>query len=323
MFGKNCQYNFACYNHATCKTDTGECRCQTGWTGETCTDCDGSIVFPSGRKFCTDRCLHCFNGDLCDINVPGDCDCTPGWIGSKCNESIPVTCDARFHSDICRNQSDCDDHHDCNNKTCECDTCIKGYRGEQCNMPCEYVLGQPDCQDSHQSTTNHIQDSGHRKRGHIDYIGKHLPLIIGSGLFLVLLIIIIVITSVICYRRRKNTVNMRNVSEAARRTDTLEMFDFPNYCDIADVGVTVTTFLNDRQPTNLQNGDNESHKDEDNRNRISVRANVDQKRKEKELAVSHPQYSETTVNSETLTDQYHNAPKEDVHYYTLEEDDVQ
>ncbi|XP_070546379.1 scavenger receptor class F member 1-like [Ptychodera flava] len=137
MYGTSCQYDCACYNKATCQKHTGECRCQRGWIGETCTDCDEGLVFPSGRKFCTDKCLHCFNGDLCDINLPGDCDCAPGWTGNKCNVSIPETCDSRFNAGMCIDHSDCDEYHICNIEICECDRCIKGYRGEQCNLPCE------------------------------------------------------------------------------------------------------------------------------------------------------------------------------------------
>ncbi|XP_070546385.1 scavenger receptor class F member 1-like [Ptychodera flava] len=133
----SCDGDCQCYNTATCDRSSGKCQCLKGWIGEGCTDCDESERQTNGTYFCTEKCQHCFNGDSCNITLPGDCHCTPGWTGNKCNVSIPVTCDPRFNTEICRDHTDCDDLHLCNQESCTCNKCILGYRGENCNLPCE------------------------------------------------------------------------------------------------------------------------------------------------------------------------------------------
>ncbi|XP_070546384.1 delta-like protein A [Ptychodera flava] len=158
-WGERCEHHCQCYTHATCDRQTGKCQCEPGWIGDKCTDCDESKVYNTGKKFCTDRCLHCFSSESCSVTDPASCDCTPGWTGSKCDISIPETCDSRFNSDICRNHNDCDDFHGCNVKTCKCYGCIKGYRGIYCNLPCghgKYGYGcENTCSDDCKSEKCH------------------------------------------------------------------------------------------------------------------------------------------------------------------------
>ncbi|XP_070546378.1 scavenger receptor class F member 2-like [Ptychodera flava] len=147
-WGKKCEHHCQCYTRAQCDRQTGTCQCETGWMGDTCTDCNESEVDDTGKRFCTDKCLHCFNGESCSITDPASCDCTPGWKGNKCNISIPLTCDSRFNRDMCRNHNDCDGFQGCNLKSCKCDECARGYRGEKCKLPCKRGTYGYGCENS-------------------------------------------------------------------------------------------------------------------------------------------------------------------------------
>ncbi|XP_070546382.1 uncharacterized protein [Ptychodera flava] len=175
------------------------------------------------------------------------------------------------------------------------------------------------------SSTEQIQDSESKINGYLNDMEDHRSLIIGVGVFLVLLVIVNVIIYVVCHRRGKITVNKRNVNyenadEAEERTDTSAMFGSPSDSEMADVGLRVTTDkTNKRCQTNLKNFDDESNGDEGNRNRHAPEyAQVYKTRKKKKKTIL-PLYSDVTGNGETSTNQSHNAPGEDSHYYTLEE----
>jgi len=91
--GKNCDPQ-----HGSC-TEPGECKCNLGYTGESCRDC---MKLPG-----------CKNG-YCRRSF--ECKCEDGWQGMFCNAPICSSCEATRGT--CTGPDEC--------------TCKKGYKGEEC-----------------------------------------------------------------------------------------------------------------------------------------------------------------------------------------------
>ncbi|KAJ6252839.1 teneurin and n-acetylglucosamine-1-phosphodiester alpha-n-acetylglucosaminidase [Anaeramoeba flamelloides] len=74
-----CPYN-KCNGHGECNTTTAKCNCEEGWTGENCTEveCPGN---------------NCSGHGLCNLKT-GDCDCEEGWSGDRCEYEKRVFSDS-------------------------------------------------------------------------------------------------------------------------------------------------------------------------------------------------------------------------------------
>ncbi|HRI28394.1 MAG TPA: hypothetical protein PK715_10100 [Chitinophagales bacterium] len=112
--GELCQIQNLCYNvqcpaNATCNPNTGQCDCNTGYTGP---NCDIFIC----------ASLPCLNGGQGAVNTAGNCycDCPAGFSGASCEVQ-----------DLCYNVQ-CPTNAECDPTDGEC-YCNPGYEGSDCN----------------------------------------------------------------------------------------------------------------------------------------------------------------------------------------------
>lgn len=95
-----------------CDHKTGQCTCETGYTGLQCEDCEEGY-FTNGTSGCLNCACDTYGAisHLCDSS--GTCECKAGVYGPKCDDCLP----GFFHFSItgCR---PCQ----CNNHTSNCDT---------------------------------------------------------------------------------------------------------------------------------------------------------------------------------------------------------
>ena len=121
---------FPCSSHGFCdsgKAGSGTCVCDQGYVGPTCSlRCPDCVL---GRGECGDAgtcvCLPGFGGTLCEIECPGS-------FRSPCGQYNPTLQEYELHG-TCNSGQDV---------TC---TCNEGWRGVDCNTPCQGMLpdGRP------------------------------------------------------------------------------------------------------------------------------------------------------------------------------------
>lgn len=105
----------ACSGHGTCKKKSGQCICDTGFSGAACATreylfgCPRNCSFPTGG-----RCSH----------NDGQCICRNGWSGDDCAARAPVNCTAECYSS---------GHGRCVNGHC---ACLPGFYGVSCAQGC-------------------------------------------------------------------------------------------------------------------------------------------------------------------------------------------
>ncbi|KAI4479526.1 hypothetical protein M0804_010923 [Polistes exclamans] len=123
LCGCNCkdQESSRCQNGIN---ECGICKCDPGWSGETC-DCDESSWIENRLQ-----CMEDDSEEVC--SGKGECTC------GRCN------CDAGYNGQFCE-CSPCDktDGIECGGRgTCECGTCncIEGWKGDGCQCPSENKL---------------------------------------------------------------------------------------------------------------------------------------------------------------------------------------
>merc|ERR1711871_134136 len=135
--GKACQLSVckdAChYNGACLKVkgrDAAKCKCDDGWTGETC-----------GLRQCLGR-GKCSGHGTCD-EKNAVCKCSPGWTGKKCQTpKCPMNCNGESHGL-------------CTPKGCACkqgwtgDTCSQRSCPMQCSKAGSCVDGKCVCDEYH------------------------------------------------------------------------------------------------------------------------------------------------------------------------------
>ncbi|XP_077996874.1 uncharacterized protein LOC144450172 isoform X2 [Glandiceps talaboti] len=138
-FGVLCSQRCDCHNGAECGiSDPNECACATGWEGDECTECKMNFQSSSRESYCQDKCIHCYNGDVCQPE-DGTCHCTSGWQGNRCD----TICDEGYHGDNCSEVCECVNGGRCNHVTGMC-TCLPGWMGTRCEEACP-----TNCADCH------------------------------------------------------------------------------------------------------------------------------------------------------------------------------
>ena len=83
LFSLGCQCLDNCSNNGKCDSKTGNCLCNTGFSGDNCSNC-ATNYYPKGKCdiFC-DKNKTCNNNGICS-STNGKCSCRPGFIGDNC-----------------------------------------------------------------------------------------------------------------------------------------------------------------------------------------------------------------------------------------------
>ena len=84
-YGAKCLSSCACVNNAPCDPVSGECHCQAGFTGKTCSkECDVGFYGSNCTEKCSDVCSRGVDKNvapkICDP-LTGNCACLPGKFG--------------------------------------------------------------------------------------------------------------------------------------------------------------------------------------------------------------------------------------------------
>ena len=137
-----------CNKRGVCSGTSGRCGCVADesrgyWSGEACTVCDS---FYNGSDECLARCpgvlAPCFGHGWC---AQGRCFCYNGFIGSACEYSCPGVGSACSGHGSCFGVGNCSCNADTTNgfwMEPDCSTCVSGYSGTTCNLPCPVNGGQ-------------------------------------------------------------------------------------------------------------------------------------------------------------------------------------
>ncbi|KAK3101710.1 hypothetical protein FSP39_005732 [Pinctada imbricata] len=155
-----------CTNHGTCNPATGQCSCNSGWSGNGChiascpQDCNShgtcTATLTTVTPYCT--CSTNYFGHACQYHcehgtydsVSDVCVCDPCYDGYECNvlcsgtgTCVNGTCDCGFNGgrgDFCEQpgcpgyNEDCTGHGTCNVATGTC-LCYQGWRDTGCQTP--------------------------------------------------------------------------------------------------------------------------------------------------------------------------------------------
>ncbi|XP_077996752.1 uncharacterized protein LOC144450060 [Glandiceps talaboti] len=183
--------------------------------------------------FCVNKCLHCYNGDICDPNK--SCKCAVGWHGvfcdqtcdngsygnnctNKCNPGLrgvncTEPCEEGYYGDQCSLECPKCEHGKCDSIVgCVCDT---GYTGESCstlcpitsygsacryqcacvnNGKCDPISGNCTCAHPYSGTYCQILTATHTSK-------KPLKSLLTAMYVLIAVVIVVSIVSIILYRR--------------------------------------------------------------------------------------------------------------------------
>lgn len=88
-----------CNTHGTCDEYTGQCNCQSQWSGQSCSDCATGYFGVNCQNACPGGAKSpCNSHGSCGSGVKGSglCACTTGWAGSACD-----VCDSGFTGTTC------------------------------------------------------------------------------------------------------------------------------------------------------------------------------------------------------------------------------
>jgi len=118
----------SCGSHGRC-SEPNICRCDPGFSGETCKDvgCPGGNWGPDCSKTCP-----CKNGGRCEPHT-GKCLCAPGWKGLHCQNK----CSEGSYGLDCAQTCQCSVGQRCHHVSGECLPCTSGTFGAQCASKCQ------------------------------------------------------------------------------------------------------------------------------------------------------------------------------------------
>ncbi|XP_023161071.2 protein draper isoform X4 [Drosophila hydei] len=134
--GPACNIICRCLNNSSCDSDTGNCICAPGWTGE---DCDEPCPDGFYGMECKERCPDSMHGKATCDHITGEVICRPGYLGLTCQHACP----AGLYGPNCKLQCNCEHGGECNHVTGQC-ACLPGWTGSNCNQSCPqdtYGLG--------------------------------------------------------------------------------------------------------------------------------------------------------------------------------------
>ncbi|KRG07686.1 protein draper isoform X5 [Drosophila mojavensis] len=134
--GPACNIICRCLNNSSCDSETGNCICAPGWTGEDCAE-----PCPDGfyGVECKERCPTSMHGNATCDHITGEVLCRPGYLGLTCQHACPPG----LYGPNCKLQCNCEHGGECNHVTGQC-ACLPGWTGSNCNQSCPqdtYGLG--------------------------------------------------------------------------------------------------------------------------------------------------------------------------------------
>ncbi|XP_071799478.1 receptor-type tyrosine-protein phosphatase F-like [Asterias amurensis] len=146
-YGANCAQICHCADGVSCDGTTGECDgdCAAGHKGVNCQVQCTSGEFGENCAHtchCADGTCHCADGASCD-GTTGQCDgnCAAGYKGDNCQVCI----DGKFGAN-CDQTCHCADRASCDGTTGQCDgDCAAGYKGDNCQVQCASGEFGADC----------------------------------------------------------------------------------------------------------------------------------------------------------------------------------
>ncbi len=141
MDGRCCTANCAYDMGGSCGS-SGQCVCDTGWTGATCNVCQEGYYGNQCQYVCA-----CEHGD-CDDGLTGNgsCECDAHWTGTLCDQ-----CVEGYYGETC-DQTICGDGIQVGDEQCES---IDGILGECCDADtCRFKASGTVCGDAGTECTN-------------------------------------------------------------------------------------------------------------------------------------------------------------------------
>ncbi|XP_030242366.1 protein draper isoform X4 [Drosophila navojoa] len=134
--GPACNIICRCLNNSSCDSETGNCICAPGWTGDDCAEpCPDGFY---GME-CKERCPASMHGNATCDHITGEVVCRPGYLGLTCEHACPPG----LYGPNCKLQCTCEHGGECNHVTGQC-ACLPGWTGSNCNQSCPqdtYGLG--------------------------------------------------------------------------------------------------------------------------------------------------------------------------------------
>ncbi|XP_032598831.1 protein draper isoform X3 [Drosophila grimshawi] len=127
-YGENCDKVCRCLNNSSCDSESGDCICAPGWTGEDCSEpCSDGFY---GME-CKERCPESLHGNATCDHITGEVLCRPGYLGRTCEHA----CKPGMYGPNCQLKCSCEHAGECNHENGHC-ICLPGWTGANCNQSC-------------------------------------------------------------------------------------------------------------------------------------------------------------------------------------------
>ncbi|XP_032598832.1 protein draper isoform X4 [Drosophila grimshawi] len=126
--GPACNIICRCLNNSSCDSESGDCICAPGWTGEDCSEpCSDGFY---GME-CKERCPESLHGNATCDHITGEVLCRPGYLGRTCEHA----CKPGMYGPNCQLKCSCEHAGECNHENGHC-ICLPGWTGANCNQSC-------------------------------------------------------------------------------------------------------------------------------------------------------------------------------------------